>query len=312
MKISVIIPVYNAEKYVEKAVNSALPLDAVHEIILVEDQSPDNALEICKNLEKKNDKIKLYQHPDKGNHGAGATRNLGIEKATGDFIAFLDADDFYLPNRFDAEKKLFENPEVDGVYGALGTHYHSEIAKEEYYPVYGDKMLTVYEKHHPDKIFEGLIGLLRSFGFFSIDTLTIRKSALEKNNLKINPTLSLHQDTDFMIRLAYYTKLYPGIIEQPVAMRGIHTENRISKIDSKKVSPAKSMGKFWGEVEKWARTESSMEKKHLQHIARLKRSYQIAGAPFIAKWGMILKFLIVDFQSIRSGLYNKNFRNNLW
>src|SRR5687767_10956534 len=107
MKISVIIPVYNAEKYVTQAVESALQFEEVYEVILIEDKSPDNALEVCRQLAEKNDRVKLFQHPDKGNHGAGPTRNLGLENATGDFIAFLDADDYYLPNRFDAEKELF-------------------------------------------------------------------------------------------------------------------------------------------------------------------------------------------------------------
>jgi len=50
MKISVIIPVYNAENYVTQAVESALQFDEVSEVILVEDKSPDNALEVCQNM----------------------------------------------------------------------------------------------------------------------------------------------------------------------------------------------------------------------------------------------------------------------
>ena len=78
MKISVIIPVYNAEKYVSQAVESALQFNEVYEVVLIEDKSPDNALEVCRELAEKYDRVKLYQHPDKGNHGAGASRNLGI------------------------------------------------------------------------------------------------------------------------------------------------------------------------------------------------------------------------------------------
>ncbi|WP_251040557.1 glycosyltransferase family 2 protein [Chryseobacterium sp. ISL-6] len=115
MKISVIIPVYNAEKYVSNAIESALQFEEVHEVILIEDNSPDNALEVCKKMSEKYEKVKLYQHPDKRNHGAGASRNLGIEKSSGEFIAFLDADDYFLPNRFDAEKELFKDPKASSV-----------------------------------------------------------------------------------------------------------------------------------------------------------------------------------------------------
>ncbi|WP_228453156.1 glycosyltransferase family 2 protein [Chryseobacterium sp. CH1] len=180
MKISVIIPVYNAEKYVSQAVESALQFDEVCEIILVEDKSPDQALEVCKQLAEKHERVKLYQHPDKGNHGAGPTRNLGIEKATGDFISFLDADDYFLPNRFDAEKELFKKPEVEGVYGALGVHYYTEKAKAQYYSLFGDRLTTVYKRHEPEDVFPGQIYMLGSFGLFSIDALTIRRDSLIK------------------------------------------------------------------------------------------------------------------------------------
>jgi glycosyltransferase involved in cell wall biosynthesis len=78
MNISVIIPVYNAEKYVAQAVESALQFEEVYEVILIEDKSPDNALIICEELTQKYDRVKLFQHPDKGNHGASTSRNLGI------------------------------------------------------------------------------------------------------------------------------------------------------------------------------------------------------------------------------------------
>jgi len=63
MKVSVIIPVYNAEKFVRNAVASALFHEEVKEIILVEDNSPDNALAVCQELALENDRVRLYQHP---------------------------------------------------------------------------------------------------------------------------------------------------------------------------------------------------------------------------------------------------------
>lgn len=140
--ISVIIPVYNASRFLRKSVESALRFEEVKEIILAEDCSTDNSLEICKELASENSKIKLFQHPDKGNHGAGATRNLGIEKASQNFIAFLDADDYYLPNRFDAEKELFKNSEIHGIFGAIGVEYLTEKGKEEYQAKFKDSPLT--------------------------------------------------------------------------------------------------------------------------------------------------------------------------
>ena len=312
MKISVIIPVYNAEKYVTNAVESALQFDEVFEVILVEDKSPDNALEVCKALAKKHDRVKLFQHPDKGNHGAGESRNVGMRNATGNFLAFLDADDFFLPNRFDAERELFKNPDVDGVYGAIGVHYWSEKAKEQYFNIYQDKLTTVYKKYPAEDVFPGLIGMRGSFGLFSIDALTIRKSALDKMNALMKTDLKLHQDTDFLMRLAFYNNLYPGILDEPVAVRGVHESNRISQVDSGKVKPAKTRVLLWNHLKNWAEKEPEMPKEQLLHIKRMHRSFEIANAPFLKKWGMVLKYLVKDFMSIRSGLYNINFRKELF
>lgn len=312
MKISVIIPVYNAEKFVTNSVESALQFDEVFEVILVEDKSPDNALEVCKALAEKHERVKLFQHPDKENHGAGASRNVGMSNATGDFIAFLDADDFFLPNRFDAEKELFKNPDADGVYGAIGVHYWSERAKEQYFNIYQDKLTTVYKNHPARDVFPGLIGMRGSFGLFSIDALTIRKSALDKMDALMKTDLKLHQDTDFLMRLAFYTKLYPGILDQPVAVRGVHESNRISQVDSGKVKPATTRVLLWNHLKNWAQNEPEIPKEQLLHIKRIHRSFEIANAPLIKKWSLILKFLFKDFRSIRSGLYNINFRKELF
>ena len=104
--VSVVIPVYNAERYVARALASALAQPEVGEVILVEDDSPDRALEVCRSLANEHaGKVRLLRHPDGRNHGAGPSRNLGIRAARHPFMTALDADDHYLPGRFrrDAE-----------------------------------------------------------------------------------------------------------------------------------------------------------------------------------------------------------------
>lgn len=312
MKISVIIPVYNAEKYISQAVESALQFEDVFEVIMVEDQSPDNALEVCLSLFEKHNRVKLFQHPDKKNHGAGASRNLGIEKATGDFIAFLDADDYYLPNRFDAEKELFANPEVEGIYGAIGVHYYTEKAKKQYYHIYQDKLDTVYKKASPKDVFPGQMNLRGSFGLIHLDTLTIRKSSLSKADRMFDISLRLHQDTEFTTRLSFYLNFYTGINEEAIAIRGIHENNRITKVETKQINPAITKILYWQRLKEWTEKETKIHLEYKTHIARMHRSFEIANAPFFKKLGMILKYLVLDYPSIRSGLYNINFRQDLF
>ena len=209
MTISVIIPVYNAEEYLRKAVESANQFPEVVEIILCEDQSTDQSLALCESLEKEFSKVKLYQHPDKGNHGAAASRNLGLDKATQDFVAFLDADDYYLPNRFDEEKRIFVDEKIEGVFGAIGVEFLSEKGKKEFQEKFKIGNLTTVKHAAEGKdVFYGLLGLDASFGtFFHLNSLTIKTESLRKNNIRFNEKLRVHQDSDFIIKLAYHCYL---------------------------------------------------------------------------------------------------------
>lgn len=309
MKISVVIPVYNAEKYVANAVESALQFQEVCEVILIEDGSPDNALQVCHELAEKYDRVRLFQHPNKKNHGPGESRNLGIRNSTGDFIAFLDADDYYLPNRFDAEKELFKEPKVEGVYGALGVQYYTQKAKEQYYSIFKNRLTTVYRKYHPKDVLPGQLNMLGSFGLFTLDALTIRKEALlRKIDSLFKPHLRYHEDTEFLFRLSFYLDLYPGILDKAIVVRGVHENNRITKVDTKKINPASTRILLWKEIRDWVEKENEIHDDIKLHIRRMHRSFEIANAPTLKKWKMIIKFIFKDYYSIRSGLYNINFR----
>lgn len=94
MKVSIVIPVYNASKYLERSLSCALSQTYKDiEILLVENGSTDNSLDICKEFSDQDRRISVFVAD--GNVGAGIARNIGIENATGDYICFLDADDWY-------------------------------------------------------------------------------------------------------------------------------------------------------------------------------------------------------------------------
>lgn len=290
-EISVIIPVYNAGLFLEKAVNSALYFDEVKEIILVEDHSTDNSLEICQKLVSASSKVKLFRHPDHANHGAGATRNLGIEKATGTFISFLDSDDYYLQNRFIAEKELFDNEKIEGVFGALGVDYITEKGRKEYQAKFKDAPLTtVNYPAEGEDVFTGLLGLTaRVFGtFFHLNTLTVRKSALEKHNLRFNAGLRVHQDSDFIIKLAYHCYLKSGIIDQAVAVRGIHDDNRITKIIQYSPQYNQRQHLYWKSLYDWANAENNFPPAVKKRIYLLYKAFDLSQKKGFAKYGSML------------------------
>lgn len=88
-KLSIIIPVYNAEKYIKECIESILPeMDNEIELLLIDDGSKDSSYYIIKKYQSKN--IRLFHHE---NHGVSYTRNIGIQNAKGKYILFVDADD---------------------------------------------------------------------------------------------------------------------------------------------------------------------------------------------------------------------------
>lgn len=92
IKVSVVVPVYNAEKYIKTCVNSIRNQSYKNlEIILIDDGSKDSSPQICDEFQKEDERIKVVH---KKNEGAGKSRNRGIEIATGDYILFVDSDDY--------------------------------------------------------------------------------------------------------------------------------------------------------------------------------------------------------------------------
>jgi len=97
IKISVIVPVYNSEKFLNQCLKSALDQRLKNiEIICINDGSTDKSLEILQNLQEEDNRIKIINQK---NLGSGPARNNGIKKSEGEFIAFLDADDYYPDNK---------------------------------------------------------------------------------------------------------------------------------------------------------------------------------------------------------------------
>lgn len=230
--ITVIIPVYNAAAFLEKAVNSCLQFSEVKEILLIDDGSKDRSLEICTSLAQKYPQIKVFTHPNNQNRGVSASRNLGIDNATQEFLTFLDADDYWLPNRFDAEREIFKDPKVDGVFGAIGTEYISEIGKKEYLEKFKDgRLTTVKYDAEGNAVFRGLIGQDKGFGtFFSMIALTIRRTAVENPKIRLETSLKIGEDKVFITILSFEKFLKSGIINTPIAMRTAHENNTITKV----------------------------------------------------------------------------------
>jgi len=129
IKISIIIPVYNSELYIDRCIQSAINQTLKEiEIICIDDNSTDNSFEILKKYEKIDNRVKVI-HLTK-NKGVSNSRNIGIELATGEFIGFMDSDDY-------ADNEFFENlyKQSNGYDELIGWYVHGTNNSNNYYIV---------------------------------------------------------------------------------------------------------------------------------------------------------------------------------
>lgn len=119
-KVSIIIPIYNVEKYLDRCMKSLLgqTLQDI-ELIMVDDGSPDKCPQICDEYVQKNPKIKVVH---KQNAGLGYARNSGLEVATGEFVAFVDSDDYVDTSMFEILYNEALKTQADAVFCAYQIH----------------------------------------------------------------------------------------------------------------------------------------------------------------------------------------------
>ncbi len=208
MSVSVIIPVYNAMPYVQQAIQSALDQPETAEIIIVDDGSTDGSYAYVSKLAKQNSKVKLFIHHFHKNKGSSASRNLGIQMVQYPYIAFLDADDYYLKDRF-----KFSLAYLDKYPECLATAESIEVeqSKNNNDTLSTTIIPTIYA---PENLFK--IYALSKTLHFSLNGLTIRKSAFDEI-AAFDISLLRVQDTDFIYRLAQTKKLHIPQVDHIVA-----------------------------------------------------------------------------------------------
>jgi len=126
--ISVIIPVYNCEKYLAEAITSVLSQTYQNtEVLIVDDGSTDNSQNVGKRFARQGQVKYLYQ----ANQGIGAARNRALSVAKGEFFALLDADDVWLEDKLTWQMKEFErNPELDMIFGFVQQFFSPELHRQ--------------------------------------------------------------------------------------------------------------------------------------------------------------------------------------
>lgn len=185
-KVSIIIPMYNAGRYIEECVLSCVKQSYERiEIIVVDDGSTDNSVDVVENLLKRHKNIQLIKQV---NMGGSSARNTGIDHASGEYIYFLDADDIIFPNTISILVRAIEENESDIAIGAF-----QMIDK-------GGKNIGIKAAFVEDKALfaDASIGLLFSV-YPNPSTKLFRKNIIEKNSIRFDK-LRLAQDLNFFFK----------------------------------------------------------------------------------------------------------------
>ena len=230
-KVSVIIPTYNRAILLGRAIESVLNQTFQDfELIIIDDGSTDNTDEVIKEFQKKDNRIVYLKH-DK-NRGGSAARNTGIKASRGEYIAFLDSDDEWLPEKLEKQinvfKKLSDN---------IGLVYSG------YYEVL-EQNVEVLSKIIP--IFKGDIykNILKS-NILGSPTPLIRKICFEKAGL-FDETLLSCQDWDLWIRIAKYYKF--DFLKEILAKYYIHGNQISTNLNNKILSRKKIFEKYYSDL----------------------------------------------------------------
>lgn len=190
-KISVIIPVYNAEKYLDQCLQSVLSQSFTDfELLLINDGSKDRSGEICEAYATKDSRIQVFHQENKG---VSAARNLGIEKAKGEWITFVDSDDLITDHYFEALKK--EDISADLI---LLNIKRFSGQKEFEFVGYNVSLLNRREFMKKYSLFPHLSGPVAKF---------YNSSIIRANNIFFDIHLQNYEDSLFNLEYIYHCKL---------------------------------------------------------------------------------------------------------
>ncbi len=207
--VSVIIPVYNGEHYIEQAIYSVINQTYKFlEIILIDDGSTDRSKNIIKSIQTEQVSRKINYFYQK-NQGVAIARNQGISHSKGEYIAFLDQDDIWMPNKLSLQIKfLKDNPNIDFVLGKQKIFLEEGIPQPKWLrPQYLTEEITAY-----------LLGVLLT-----------RKSIFRKIGC-FDQTYKYGNDYDWFLK-AIDKKLPYHILDEVILLKRIHDCNESYNID---------------------------------------------------------------------------------
>jgi glycosyltransferase involved in cell wall biosynthesis len=229
--VSVIVPVYNSRRFLREAVESVLKQTFTDwEMLLVDDGSLDGSAAIAAEYAREHAlKIQLLFHPDKGNHGVSATRNRGIDHAGGQYLAFLDADDVWLPHRLEKQVPVLEKyPEAGLVYGL--SMCVDEQSRSLTRPTGPFSYLGEYGVGIPGPPFDAYAGYLVGSLFAPVSTVLVRTHIVKEcGGFALGLRFQV-EDQVMWTQVARRTRFY--FINETLALYRVHNTSWSSRQDA--------------------------------------------------------------------------------
>ncbi len=220
--VSVIVNCYNGERYLRQAIDSVLAQTYENwELIFWDNQSSDRSAAILHSYA--DPRLRYFYAPT--HTWLYEARNYAIEKSRGEFLAFLDVDDWWQPQKLERQMPLFADPQV----GTVCSNYWIESERKN------KRWLAL---RSPAPTGWVLTDLLRQY-FVGLVTLIVRRAALDSLDYPCDPRYHVMGDTDLVIRLSVGWKL--DCVQEPLAFYRLHGNNEV----------AKHTGRLLGELQTW-------------------------------------------------------------
>lgn len=255
-KVSVIIPVYKAEQYIADTVRSVLNQTYQNfELLIVDDGSPDRSIEICQQFD--DPRIKIIRQ---NNQGVSAARNNGIRQAQGEYIAFLDADDIWLPEKLEKHVNHLESSPQVGV----------SFSRSAFIDTQG-KPLGIYQISKLREI-NGLDLLCRTpIGNGSVPVIRREVFTVERCYFDEDRQLHPSEDVECWLRIAVQTNWQIEGIPEAVTLYRVNPQGSSAQLLKKLKSWEKLLEKAHSyapeQISKWEKPAMAYQLRHLARRA---------------------------------------------
>lgn len=241
-KLSIIVPVYNVEKYLPKCLESLIKQTLKDiEIICVNDGSMDNSLAILKEFASKDSRIKII---DNQHQGVAKTRNTGIEQSTGEYIGFVDSDDYIDIDFFEKLYNSATKSNSDIAIASILKHknffniYNAKYTKEETAITIQDKIKLCEDKKH--------------FFFYAWNKI-YHSGFIKENNIKFSEG-QIYEDVMFAIKALYYSNKIISVYG--TKYHYIEHENSLTKYKDKTGEKEQDLVKAYSELQEFCNSKN--------------------------------------------------------